>query len=189
MFRGLYDCFCHWYRGGNIWLYSDPHFADDEMKYIRKNYVGDDEQVRRINSKVGKKDTIIFLGDIGDQDFMRDIRGYKVLVMGNHDKGVKNYIECFDEVYEGPIMINNKIMLSHERVDLPFIYSIHGHNHSDIMPKTASHLNVCAELIDYTPISLLTVLKEGWASKVDDIHRQTIDKAKEKSQDRENGND
>ena len=87
----LYPCFAHWTIGGTIWLYSDPHFSDDEMKYLRKNYIGDDEQIKRINSKVGKNDTIIFLGDIGNTDLVKRIRGYKVLVKGNHDTGSANY--------------------------------------------------------------------------------------------------
>ena len=84
----LYPAFHNWYKGGNIWIYSDPHFNDDEMKYLRKNYIGDDEQVKRINSKVGKKDTIIFLGDIGDPSYISKVRGYKILIAGNHDTGL-----------------------------------------------------------------------------------------------------
>lgn len=223
MYKGLYDCFKHWYRGGNIWLYSDPHFGDDEMKQIRNNYIEDDEQVKRINSKVGKNDTIIFLGDIGNTDYIKKIRGYKILIMGNHDMGANNYKRkkddlgicpycngeqlitgyyddflpsckhcgaplfssnattldnhLFDEVYEGPLMINNKIMLSHEPVNgLPFIFNIHGHEHTYTMEKDG-FLNLCAEHINYTPVSLITLLKDGIASKTKDIHRITIDKA------------
>lgn len=84
----LYPCF-KW--PGAIWLYTDPHFNDSEMQYIRKNYIGDDEQIKRINSKVGKHDTIVFLGDIGDVSFIKRIRGYKVLVKGNHDNGASKY--------------------------------------------------------------------------------------------------
>ena len=96
MYKHLYDSFSHWYRGGSIYFYSDPHFNDDEMKYLRKNYIGDDEQVKAINRKIGKKDTIVFLGDIGCIDFIRKIRGYKVLIMGNHDSGASNYKRKFD---------------------------------------------------------------------------------------------
>lgn len=94
MYKHLYDCFRHWYHDdrGTIYFYSDPHFADPEMKYIRKNYIGDDEQVARINKVIGKYDTIIFLGDIGDPSFISKIRGYKVLIKGNHDSGSGNYI-------------------------------------------------------------------------------------------------
>lgn len=195
MYKGLYDCFERWYRGGNIWLYSDPHFADEEMKYIRKNYISDEEQIRRINSKVGKNDTIIFLGDIGDIECIKKIRGYKVLIMGNHDKGASNYKrECevevsaegktytidnhlFDEVYEGPLMINEKIILSHEPIDLPFLFNIHGHKHDLPYKYDNAHLNVCAESINYTPVSLISLLKTGVAKNITNIHRITIDNA------------
>ena len=59
MYSKLYEVFHHWYygnsvSGGEIYFYSDPHFSDEEMKYLRKNYIGDEEQVKRINSKVTK---------------------------------------------------------------------------------------------------------------------------------------
>lgn len=98
----LYKPFENWYHGGNIFLYSDPHFADEEMKSIRANYISDEEQIKRINSKVGKNDTIIFLGDIGDVEWIKKVKGYKVLIKGNHDKGESNYervreeVKCFD---------------------------------------------------------------------------------------------
>lgn len=95
MYKHLYDNFKHWYHGGSVYFYSDPHFADEEMKYLRKNYIGDDEQVKAINKKIGKNDTIIFLGDIGDTEFIKKIRGYKVLIMGNHDKGATCYKRKF----------------------------------------------------------------------------------------------
>ena len=234
----LYPLFDHWFRGGNIWLYSDPHFSDDEMKYIRKDYIGDEEQVKRINSKVGKNDTIIILGDIGNTDWVKKIRGYKVLIMGNHDSGKSNYQRIikdyetfdsseigtediktkeiwtkmhgrmevldmeyykkyfhqhhednhlFDEVYEGPLMINEKFMLSHEPLRLPdnCIFNIHGHDHSNWFQQP-NHLNVCAEWINYTPVSLLEMFKKGAFKGVDDIHRITIDKATKKAKEKEN---
>ena len=55
MYKGLYDCFKHWFHGGQVYFYSDPHFSDAEMQYLRKNYIGDDEQIKRINAKIGKK--------------------------------------------------------------------------------------------------------------------------------------
>ena len=228
MYKGLYDKFSNWFRGGNIWLYSDPHFSDEEMKYIRKNYIGDDEQIKRINSRVGKNDTIIFLGDIGNIDCIKKIRGYKVLIMGNHDKGATNYQKVveflppvcpncggevdydsytahncgmeyawcekcgtvkpidrmednhlFDEVYEGPVFINDKIVLSHVPFD-SFAFNIHGHKHDLPYKYDDKHLNMCAEAIDYLPVSLITLLKNGVASKIDSLNRTAIDRATEK---------
>ena len=214
------------------------------MKYIRKNYIGDDEQVRRINSKVGKADMLIILGDIGDVSYIKKLRGYKVLITGNHDKGPSAYKEIttyttkrldektvqslglqnwtesdlfkkgyihnlnlvtntlefsriiassnglFDEVYSGPVALNDKILLSHEPIDIKlagnvsgksFMFNIHGHDHSGKL-SDMYHLNVCAELVDYTPVSLQSLIKQGILSNIDTIHRLTIDGATAKKQ-------
>ena len=179
MITTLYPPFRKWTETGTLWIYSDPHFSDLEMKELRENYIGDDEQIARINSKVGKKDTIIFLGDIGNEEMVRKIRGYKVLIMGNHDKGVTKYSDIFDEVYEGPLFIAEKLVLSHEPIDLTFAYNIHGHDHSDTHYWDMC-MNVCAEHINYTPVNVNRLLKNGLLSKVVSIHRQTIDRATEK---------
>lgn len=183
MIQTLYPPFRRWSETGTVWLYSDPHFSDPEMVHLRENYIGDDEQVARINSKVGRKDTIIFLGDIGNEEMVRKIRGYRVLIMGNHDKGVTKYTGIFDEVYEGPLFIAEKLILSHEPIDLPFAFNIHGHDHSNWFSQD-NHLNVCAEHIDYTPVNLNKLLKRGLLSGVESIHRITIDRATERKEKR-----
>ena len=93
MYKNLYDQFAHWFHDGKgtVYFYSDPHFNDPEMVHLRKNYIGDAKQVKSINSKIGKYDTLVVLGDVGDIERVRQIRGYKVLVMGNHDAGATNY--------------------------------------------------------------------------------------------------
>jgi len=183
MEKHLYDSFARWYRGGTIWFYSDPHFNDPEMEHIRKNYISDAEQVKRINSRVGRNDTLIILGDVGDIEWVRKLRGYKVLIMGNHDAGATKYKKVennglFDEVYEGALMISSKIILSHEPIpNLPeWLFNIHGHDHSNWFTGSR-HLNVCAEHIYYTPISIASIIKDGLLKDVEDIHRITIDNA------------
>lgn len=203
MYKSLYDIFRHWYRTDGvhenaIWILSDPHFNDGEMMYLRKNYIGDDEQVKRINSKIGKKDTVIFLGDIGDISFIKKIRGYKVLIMGNHDRGVEYYkrkVEyedgkivsdnhLFDEVYEGPLIIGPKIILSHEPIASRYMLNIHGHDHSDWFRSDHPHVNLCVELIDYYPVCLKNIIESGILKEFDDIHRVTIDTATKRKADR-----
>ena len=208
MYKHLYDNFKHWFRGGQVYFYSDPHFADEEMKYIRHNYIGDEEQIKRINSKIGKNDTIVILGDVGDTDWVKKIRGYKVLIQGNHDVGASKYRKTewydgkeeyekvvkpdipfkylknnhlFDEVYEGCLMISDKIILSHEPVDFKYALNIHGHDHSMWSKNDERHLNVCAEHINYTPISLKEVVESGYLKNVPNVHRETIDKATDKA--------
>ena len=176
MFKNLYDNFAHWFHDGRgtVYFYSDPHFNDPEMVHLRKNYIGDEEQIKRINSKIGKYDTLVVLGDVGDIEWVRKIRGYKVLVMGNHDKGVSNYKGIFDEVYEGALMVAPNIILSHEPVDFPFARNIHGHTHGKW-----DAFNMCAEFIDYTPVPLSYFVKRGFKD-IPDIHRETIDGAIER---------
>ena len=229
MIKSLYSPFKKWTEKGTLWVYSDPHFSDPDMVELRKNYIGDDDQVARINSKVGKNDTIIFLGDIGNEEIIRKIRGYKVLIMGNHDKGASKYQRhiseikydkdlyskdqvceivndsfpggkvtisegysvnekpfeywlvktdncLFDEVYEGPLFISEKLILSHEPIPLPYAFNIHGHDHS-MWYTDDRHLNVCAEHIDYYPVNVNRLIKKGILSQVDSIHRVTIDRA------------
>ena len=228
MYSKLYEVFHHWYygnsvSGGEIYFYSDPHFSDEEMKYLRKNYIGDEEQVKRINSKVTKNDAIVILGDVGKVDWIKKLRGYKVLVTGNHDAGASRYKrveefldanklenpnmeyikskyipvqsksrpvqaldnvwyrdnKLFDEVYTGPLFISDKILLSHEPIDFLYALNIHGHDHNNKDFVDNTHLNVCAELIDYTPVSLKSIIESGMLKNIDSIHRVTIDRATE----------
>lgn len=240
----IYPCF-NW--PGTIWFYSDPHFGDKELYSYRgiSDEIADSEQLKRINSRVGKNDTIVILGDIGSIEFIKKIKGYKVLILGNHDSGASNYkrvikdfsvpisnsefefiktfdkndikyskiintefIEVdnhlFDEVYSGCLMLNEKIMLSHEPVNFKYAFNIHGHDHSgsdfikyvlpDIdsdIPSDMMHtvyleaiknnglnrLNVCAEWGGYYPICLTQIVKSGVLKNIPDIHRETIDAA------------
>lgn len=193
----LYPCFNHLLKFNNIWLYSDPHFNDKDCLALRKNYIGDYEQIKRINRRVGKKDVIIFLGDIGDLSFVKKIRGYKILIMGNHDSGASNYKRIhyndflggvrlsldnglFDEVYEGPVCLNEKLLLSHEPLPIKCMLNIHGHTHGMDKPADINHFCVVAEHIDYTPVSLLSLIKDGRLAGIESIHRQTIDAATER---------
>ena len=181
----LYPCFEYLKQFNTIWFYSDPHFSDPEMVHLRKNYIGDEEQIRRINSKVGKKDVIFILGDVGNIECVKKIKGYKILVIGNHDHGKTIYQRVineegdnhlFDEVYTGVVALNDKIILSHEPIDLPFMFNIHGHDHSNMESRhDGLHLNVCAEHLDYYPISLAKLIKDGTFKDVLSIHRLTID--------------
>lgn len=175
---GVYDIFNERWCNQTVWIYSDPHFGDEELAAGIPNRPSDEEQIKKINSKVGRKDTLIILGDVGDVECAKQLRGYKVLICGNHDAGKTIYQEVFNEVYSGPLMIGEKLFLSHEPVHMPFAMNIHGHDHTISGDnKDWSHLNVCSDVIDYTPINLNQLLKNGLTSKVESIHRQTIDDA------------
>ena len=77
MIESLYKPFQKWSEKGTIWIFSDPHFDDEDLVNVYDDRPSADELVRRINSKVGKCDTLICLGDVGALSyvpFLRDIR-------------------------------------------------------------------------------------------------------------------
>lgn len=81
----------------------------------------------------------------------------------------------FDEVYEGALMVGEKLIFSHEPVDIPWAYNIHGHDHAG--HARIGHTNVCSDVIGYKPINFNQWLKEGHTARVQTIHRVTIDNA------------
>lgn len=233
---GMYDLFNEKWCKQTIWLISDTHFGDEELRAGLSNRPSDEELVKIINSKVGKKDTLIHLGDVGDIEYVKQLKGYKVLICGNHDAGVTNYkrdykqvcisydacssredaidyiktlypnysinFECdglawwvfnidnhlFDEVYTGPLMIGEKLLLSHEPVDVEWAFNIHGHDHTGTGRK--NHLNCCVDGmikqsgLPFEPINFNQIMKTGLLSKTESIHRLTIDTATEKKKKR-----
>lgn len=227
---GVYDIFNERWNGQTVWIYSDTHFDDEELAAGTPGRLTSDEQVAAINAKVGRKDVFIHLGDVGNIEHIRKIRGYKILIMGNHDAGRTNYERkiikeifayekytqeevkekicakypncksyiikglagwiatvdngLFDEVYEGPLMIGEKLILSHEPLDCSWAFNIHGHNHSGHRVPTKTHLNVCSDVIKYTPLNLNNLLKTGLTSYITSIHRSTIDTATKRKQKR-----
>jgi hypothetical protein len=84
----------------------------------------------------------------------------------------------FDEVYEGALMIGEKIILSHEPIVNcpPWMFNIHGHVHAK-SKNDKQHFNCCCDAIGYTPINFNQWMREGHLAHIDTIHRETIDKA------------
>ena len=229
MIKGLYKPFEHWGKN-TCWIISDTHFGDPDLIHPYPDRPTAAEQVKLINSKVGKNDTLIILGDVGNIEWVQQLRGYKVLVMGNHDAGASNYqrhifkqkfdkglfqkhealdeikrlySDCaysivdsynfldnspcweasadnklFDEVFSGPIMVSEKLILSHEPVEeLDWCMNIHGHTHDRNIVNDTYHFNVCADVIGYIPINFNKWMKDGHLAKIQSLHRQTINEA------------
>ena len=183
MIAGIYDCFKHWHSQGTVHITSDLHFADSDVAFYRNGKITDEELVKIINSRVGKNDTLIILGDCGDLEYVSRLKGYKILIAGNHDTGLDKFREVFNEVYSGPVMIAEKLILSHEPVDVPWAFNIHGHIHSKSHSTDKRHFNVCGDAIgDYAPINFNQWMKQGHLARIESIHRTTIDKATERKQ-------
>lgn len=187
MIAGLYDIFKHWSEKGTCWLISDTHFNDEELYVGTKKIerADADEYVKLINSKVGRKDVLIHLGDVGDLEAMKKVRGYKVLIMGNHDTGVTKYKEIFNEVYQGPVQIGEKLILSHEPLECDWAFNIHGHIHSFTYRDDARHMCICPEVTrQFEPINFNQLMKSGFMSKIETQHRKTINTATKRKEKR-----
>lgn len=237
----LYDIFREkWEKYQSIFLISDTHFDDEELAAAGLNPLRRDseEYLKVINSKIGKRDMMIHLGDVGNLDYIRRCRAeHKVLICGNHDAGASNYkrvvyskkfnsdeytkeealaemkklhpnckyyieegfqfvppfthwyVEAdnrlFDEVYEGPIMIGEKLILSHEPLGLDWAFNIHGHNHSLNAKNEKNCFNICPDATGhFEPISLKKIFEDGYMSGVKTVHRDTIDNATKRARKR-----
>ena len=98
MIKSLYPCFQRWSEKGSIYLVSDTHFFDKDREYMGYN-IPESVQLERITSTCHKNDTLIHLGDVGDLEYIKRLKCYKVLIMGNHDQGKENFqkkIEIID---------------------------------------------------------------------------------------------
>ena len=85
--------------------------------------------------------------------------------------------KLFDEVYEGPLMIGEKIFLSHEPIlGIDWCLNIHGHDHSGKKIDNY-HLNLASNVCNYTPLSLGEYIKTHGLNKIKSLHRDTIDTA------------
>lgn len=184
MIPGLYDIFQERWVNGTVWIVSDTHFGDEELRAGVEGRPADLDIWKNIKSKVGKKDTLIHLGDVGDPFWIERIKGYKILIMGNHDLGKSNYTNIFDEVYEGPLFIGEKIVLSHEPLEIPFAYNLHGHVHDKNAKTDNLHFNACLDVTDYNPINFNQLMKSGPTAKIESKHRQIINKATKRKEEK-----
>ena len=189
MINGLYPIFRSWSEKGSIYIISDTHFEDEDCKIMDPNWITPQEHIDIINKQVHKNDTLIHLGDVGNKEYIKQLKaGHKVLITGNHDRGVSYYEDVFDEVYGGPLTISDKIILSHEPIDIGSImFNIHGHDHSGIEKESNdnNHLNLAANVVNYIVFNLGKGIKNGLLKNVYPIHRKTVDKQIYKSWRRE----
>lgn len=209
-----------WEKYQTVWLFSDPHFDDEELAQAYPERPSAQEMVDIINGCAGKRDLLILLGDISDLGYLRRIKADKWLVLGNHDQGVSNYLRTqrtytfnkeyyptkesikemiwewlpdqkiisiddegwfwtatvdnrlCDQVFEGPLQVGEKLILSHEPIPLlTWARNVHGHDHSDGLFKDKYHYNICCDAFGYKPFNLTRALKTGFLSDIESLHK------------------
>ena len=183
MIKTLYPIFQKWSEKGSVYLISDSHFCDEDRKFMGYN-ITEEEQISIIKKRCHKTDTLIHLGDVGNPEYLKDIKSYKVLIMGNHDETATKFEPYFDEIYTGPLWIAEKLVLSHEPLSLesgitrkPIAFNIHGHDHSGEYYNDNYHLNLAQNVFGYEPLNLKEFIKDGHLKYIKSIHREIIDNA------------
>jgi len=182
MIKSLYPCFQHWSEKGSVYLVSDTHFRDLDRKYMGY-HISNENQFYFLKDICHRNDTLIHLGDVGDLSYIKRLKCYKVLIMGNHDQSIEKMEHYFDEVYSGPLWISQKLVLSHEPLDLRcyetdenIAFNIHGHDHAGKY-RGRDYLNITQNIYGYVPLNLNQFIKGGYLKRIKDIHRTIIDNA------------
>ncbi len=152
-------------------VYADPHFSHANIiKYEARPFANADEMNETIinnhNKVISKKDKVFILGDFAltskekTAEIINRLNGYKILVMGNHDRGrsISFWREIgFNEVSKYPIIVNSFFIFSHEPVGMsqfmPYL-NVHGHIHGNDL-NSKKHYNVSLDVINFEPIELV----------------------------------
>lgn len=148
---------------------SDHHFGHKHIIDFESRPFADVGQMNEAmivswNSVVGKEDKVFHLGDFSflnkdaTKDILTKLNGYKVLIMGNHDRGRSRvwWLDAgFAEVSEHPLIYKDFFFLSHEPMymnkHMPYV-NVHGHIHSQKYVGK-NYFNICVEHWDYKPLS------------------------------------
>ncbi|MDR2601046.1 MAG: metallophosphoesterase, partial [Spirochaetaceae bacterium] len=113
---------------GKAYIWSDLHLGHENViRYCNRPFTDVKEMNTALlhawKSTVKNGDTIINLGDVGlrlNREYLATViqrlPGYKILVMGNHDrkKPVRWWLDVgFNEVYPHPVVYEGNYILSH----------------------------------------------------------------------------
>ena len=130
------------------------------------------------NEFTSNDDIVIIVGDIGyncpkTHEVIRELKGNKVLVIGNHDREWGSALYCSD-LFRGihEYIYNNGIYVQHipDEIDFNCQYYIHGHHHRYDVPgmqkklesyvRDTYRLNCSCDLIHYSPKTLQQLIME-----------------------------
>jgi calcineurin-like phosphoesterase family protein len=155
--------------GQRFWLISDMHFNHKNIiSFCRHDCFKNVQQMNRRmihnwNYRVGNFDKVLNIGDFGDARFIRQLNGSITIAKGNHDRKQWNRLYVLN--YR-----NMKFLVTHNPNNATTWFDgdwiIHGHTHIntpfiDIFRK---RVNVCVEMINYTPLNMeeiYNVIKES----------------------------
>ena len=166
----------------STYLFSDPHFHHENMAK-KRGFSSAEEMneliVKNWNNTISKHDCVFLLGDITMEkkqyEILSRLKGVIHVVLGNHDQRqhVQELLKYVNSV-SGIIDYKKIAILTHcpihpSQLEFRYSYNIHGHVHENSVldiyedPKfkiqDPRYINVCAEMINYTPVEFLKLIK------------------------------
>lgn len=154
--------------GKNIFLTSDTHFSHGNIiKYCGRPFASIAEMngyiMYRWNDVVGHDDVVIHLGDFSFGSFECESRtasalnGYKILLLGNHDKTVARTLRMgFDEAHKGMLKYKEAFMCHYGYVDTDKLMNSARLEKEDIgiLKSNIPRVNVGVDYNDFAPLLL-----------------------------------
>lgn len=137
--------------------------------------------INRWNETVGLNDKVYYLGDVSfgrgsrpAKHWLPQLNGHKILIKGNHDhrRDLRD-LEWHDHLIR--TYLHTKFYLVHDPLDAPWWWDswvIHGHKHNNnlgrypLINRREMTINVGAELLDYRPILLETLMAQVFHQEV-----------------------
>lgn len=145
-----------------VWVTSDLHLGHEGVTRFRKEFSSAEEHHNTVfenfATTVGKRDTVIFLGDIAFSEAwntrIAQVRTLKkILVMGNHDLPIQSLVGTYDDITG--FMTRKGFWLSHCPIHEAEFYrrkgNIHGHTHYNNIPDKR-YFNASLENTGFKPI-------------------------------------
>jgi len=143
-----------------IFITADHHFHHKNIiEYCKRPFKTVEEMdkvmIEKWNRKVGKDDLVIHLGDfaIGSKTKIKEtkdrLNGTIVLIKGNHDKIIKEFIVVKDSLRIGNFIFSHRPIPKKE-IPKGFI-NVHGHIHEK---ESLEGINLSVEQTNYEPVLL-----------------------------------
>lgn len=172
-----------------IWFASDHHFGHTNiLKFrgqdgglIRPGFKHIDDMnhymIQQHNMVVSDQDKVYFLGDVArSQNTLNEVipqmKGAKRLILGNHDdSNMRIYMPYFKKIYSWRNFHDEDTGVKFVATHFPMhpdslfgpVTNVHGHIHEKIvrhnMAVDLRYINVCVEMIGYTPIGMDKIVK------------------------------
>ena len=165
-------------------LITGNHDAGNSVYERRKQHCGILDTNEDIKKAMKSLHHAYMIGDVHPTEYNQWDNGKYELLVDNH---------LFDEIYNGPLFINNKIVLSHEEFNTPYAINIHGHVHcapgwitekTNIVEKIGTlvtySFNMASDVIGYKPKRLDKIIENYPLKNIKSIHEVTIDNATER---------